>query len=112
MYELGFRPFPALWKGGGRGGVGFGRVYRRYGQTIPSFRCFMVSITAGMGRFVPMVIVEEKGDATGVWYWKGLPTRTLVFKRQTYSPRYKSCKENTFWSCVVEMHLEITNQNL
>jgi hypothetical protein len=43
------------------GGVGFGRVYRRYGQTIPSsFQCFTVSIGAG-GRFVPMVRVERDG---------------------------------------------------
>jgi hypothetical protein len=33
-----------------------------------------------MGRFVPMVMVE-RGDATGAWYWKGLPTRTLEFER-------------------------------
>jgi hypothetical protein len=40
-----------------------------------------------------MVIVMMRGDATGVWYWKGLLTRTLVFERQKCAPGHKSCKE-------------------
>jgi hypothetical protein len=30
-----------------------------------------------------MVMVVERGDATGAWYWRGLPTRTLVFERRS-----------------------------
>jgi hypothetical protein len=53
----------------GVGLVGFGRIYRRYGQIIPSFfsHCFAVSISGGVGRFVPMVMVVERGDATDVF---------------------------------------------
>jgi hypothetical protein len=44
--ELGFQHLlsPVLERG-----FGFGRVYRRYGQTMPFFFwCFMVSIGSGM----------------------------------------------------------------
>jgi hypothetical protein len=47
--------------------VGLGRVYRRYGRTIPFFRCFKVCISGVEGRFVPMVMVVERGDAAGAW---------------------------------------------
>jgi hypothetical protein len=40
--------------------VGFGRVYRRCGRTIPFFLHFTVSIGGGVGRFVPMVMVVER----------------------------------------------------
>jgi hypothetical protein len=29
------------------------------------FQCLMVSISGGVGRFVPMVMVVERGDVTG-----------------------------------------------
>jgi hypothetical protein len=40
-----------------------------------------------------MVMVMERGDASGAWYWKGLPTRTLMFERQKSAPGHKSAKE-------------------
>jgi hypothetical protein len=40
-----------------------------------------------------MVMVVEKGDATGAWYWKGLPIRTLTFEKQKCAPGHKSSKE-------------------
>jgi endonuclease III len=43
-------------------------------------------------------MVVERGDATGAWYWKGLPTRTLAFVRQKCAPRHKSSKE-----CLMDM---------
>jgi hypothetical protein len=39
------------------GGVGFGRVYIRYGERIPSFQCFTVSISGGVGRILPVVMM-------------------------------------------------------
>jgi hypothetical protein len=59
--------------------VGFERCYRRYGLVL----CFMDHISGGV----------EGGDAAGVSYWKGLPTTTLVFKRQNCTPRHKSYEE-------------------
>jgi hypothetical protein len=41
----------------------------------------------------------ERGDATGVWYWKGLPTRTLVSEKQKCGPRHKSSKERLTVIC-------------
>jgi hypothetical protein len=40
-----------------------------------------------------MVMVVERGNTTGVLYWKGLPTRTLVLERQKCAPGHKSSKE-------------------
>jgi hypothetical protein len=71
----------------------------------------MISISDGVGRFVPMVTVVEREDATGVWYWKRLPTRILALERQKYVPRHKLSKECLTVMCC-EMHLEITNLNL
>jgi hypothetical protein len=31
------------------------------------FQCFRVSIVGGVGRFVPIFMVVERGDATGAW---------------------------------------------
>jgi hypothetical protein len=45
--------FHTLLSGRDRGMVGFRRVYRRHGRTIPFSQCFMDSISIGMGRFVP-----------------------------------------------------------
>jgi hypothetical protein len=42
------------------------------GQGYFVLKCFMVSI-GGMGRFVPVVIMVERGDVRRAWYWKGLP---------------------------------------
>jgi hypothetical protein len=33
------------------------------------FRCFTISISSVVGRFVPMIMVVERGDATGAWYF-------------------------------------------
>jgi hypothetical protein len=43
--------------------------------------------------------VVERGDTTGVWYWKGLPTRTLAVERQKCSPRHKLFKECLWVMC-------------
>jgi hypothetical protein len=40
----------------------------------------MVSVTGGVGRFAPMVIVVEGGDATGASYSKGSPKEPLHLK--------------------------------
>jgi hypothetical protein len=40
-----------------------------------------------------MIMVVERGDATGAWYWKSLPTRTTVFETQKCAPGHKSSKE-------------------
>jgi hypothetical protein len=53
------------------------------------------------------MVIVERGDATGAWYWKGLPTRTLAFDGCVL-PGINHLKD-TLWSCVVEMYLEITN---
>jgi hypothetical protein len=52
-----------------------------------------VSISDGVGRFVPVVVVVGRGKATGAWYWKSLPPRTLVFERQKYASSHISFKE-------------------
>jgi hypothetical protein len=95
MQKLGFRclsvPYCPLWKGG-KNRVGFVRICRAYGGTITLF--FKVSISGRSGTLYPMVMVVKRGDATGAWYWKGLPTRTLVFERQTCAPWHKSSKEH------------------
>jgi hypothetical protein len=57
----------------------------------------MVGI-GGVGRFV-MVMVVDRGDATGAWYRKGLPTRTLTFERQKCAPRHKSSEERLMVMC-------------
>jgi hypothetical protein len=58
----------------------------------------MVSIDYGVERFLPMVMVVERGDVA-CWYWKGLPTRTVVFERQKCAPRHKSSKEHLTVMC-------------
>lgn len=50
----------------GGGGVGLGKVYRKRGQTIPFLGYITVSITGGVRRFLPVVMMLEKEDATGV----------------------------------------------
>jgi hypothetical protein len=47
-------------------GVGFGRVYRKCGQTIPFFPCLTFSVHSGLGRFATMVMVVKRGEATDV----------------------------------------------
>jgi hypothetical protein len=85
--------------GGGGRRVGFGRFNRRYGGTVPFFQCFTVFIGGGVERFAPVLMVMERGDATGAWYWKGLPTTTLAFERQKSAPRHKSSKEHVTVMC-------------
>jgi hypothetical protein len=68
-------------------------------QYLSFFQCFMVSISGGVRRFVPMVIVVERGDATSVWHWKGLPTRTPVFEKQKCGPGHKSSREHIMVMC-------------
>jgi hypothetical protein len=41
----------------------------------------------------------ERGDATGAWYWKGLPTKTLVFERQKCAPGHKLLKDHIMVMC-------------
>jgi hypothetical protein len=53
---------PAL----GRGGGGLGGSTEDM-VTIPFSQCFMVSICGGVGRFVPMIMVVERGDTTGAF---------------------------------------------
>jgi hypothetical protein len=53
----------------------------------------MVSISGGVGKFVAVVTVVERGDATVAWYWKGLPARTSVFKKQKFAPEHKLSAE-------------------
>jgi hypothetical protein len=50
---------------GGGYRVGFGRVYRGYGGTIPFFQCFTVSFSSDVGRFVPEIMMVERWAATG-----------------------------------------------
>jgi hypothetical protein len=45
--------------------VGFGRVYKICGRTIPFSQYFTVSISGGVWRFVPMVMAVDIGNATG-----------------------------------------------
>jgi hypothetical protein len=59
-------------------------------------------------RFVPMVMVVERGDATGAWYWKGFQQQPLCLKYRSVLPGINNLK-NTLRSYVVVMHLEITN---
>jgi hypothetical protein len=61
-----------------------------------------------VGRFVPVVMVVERGDATGAWYWRSLPTKTLVFERRSVLQGINILK-NTLWSCVVAVLSDITN---
>jgi hypothetical protein len=56
-------------------------------------RCFTVSVTGLVWRFVPVVVVVERGYATGAWYWKHLWTGTLAFERPKCAPGHKSSKE-------------------
>jgi hypothetical protein len=50
--------------GGGGLLVGFGRVYRRSGLNHTFSWCFMVNISGGARRFIPMVMVAQGEDAT------------------------------------------------
>jgi hypothetical protein len=43
-------------------------------------------------------------------YWKDLPTRPFVFEKEKCVPRHNFLK-SALWSCVVELHLEVTNWN-
>lgn len=83
-----------------RGGeVGFGTAYRRYGWTIQFSQCFTISVSSGVGRFIPMVLVGDRRDITGVRYWKGLPKISLVFGRQKCAPGHTSSKHLTVMCC-------------
>jgi hypothetical protein len=50
-----------------------------------------------VGRFVSLVMVVDRGDDTGAWYWKSLPT--VVFERQKCAPRHKSSKQCLMVMC-------------
>jgi hypothetical protein len=41
----------------------------------------------------------ERGNTTGAWYWKCLPTRTLAFKGQMSVPGHKSSKGHLVVLC-------------
>jgi hypothetical protein len=66
----------------------------------------MVNVSGGVGRLVPVVRVLERGDATGVWYWKGFPTKTLAFERHKCVPGHKTSKE-----CLMVMCCENATKN-
>jgi hypothetical protein len=51
------------WGGGGR--LVFGGSTEDMVEQHPFFLSFMVSTGGGVGRFVPMVMVMERGDTTG-----------------------------------------------
>jgi hypothetical protein len=59
----------------------------------------MISIGGGLGRFAPVVMVVERRNAAGAWYWKGLPTRTLSFERQKCAPGHKLSEEHLTVLC-------------
>lgn len=59
----------------------------------------MASAGGGAQRFVPMVTVLERGDATDAGYWTGLPTRNLMSERQKCAPRCKLSKEHLVGMC-------------
>jgi hypothetical protein len=67
MCELGFVIFlpycPALGEGSG---LVLGGSTEDMAEQYLFLWCIMVSICGGLGRFVPMVMVVERGDATGV----------------------------------------------
>jgi hypothetical protein len=52
-----------------------------------------------VGRFVPVGMVVERGDATGAWYWKDLPATTLAFERRKCVPGHKLSKERLTVMC-------------
>lgn len=65
--EIGFQLLFVLYCGDGAGG-NFGRMYKRYGHTMPLSQCFTLSNGWGrMGWIIPMVIVVERGDVTGAF---------------------------------------------
>jgi hypothetical protein len=55
-----------------------------------------------------MVIMIETVVATGTCYWKGLPSRSLVFERLKSAPAHIYLLKNALQPCVVEIHPEIT----
>jgi hypothetical protein len=63
VYASTIFPSCIAWFLRGEGGVGFRRVYRRYGQTIHC-ASHPVSVVES-GRFVPVAMVVDRGDATG-----------------------------------------------
>jgi hypothetical protein len=47
------------------------------------FLCFTVSISGGVGSFVPMAMVVERGDATGVldlWSFSNISVHSQIFQ--------------------------------
>jgi hypothetical protein len=89
-------PYCPLRKGGGEGWW-FWEGLLKIWSKIP-FSSVPYGISGGMGRFVPNVMVVEREDATGAWYWKGLPTRNLVFERQMCAPSINHLN-NALQSC-------------
>jgi hypothetical protein len=60
----------------------------------------MVSV-GGVRRFVSVIMVAERGDATGAWYWKGLPIGTLKSERQKCGRRHELPEE-----CIQKLETE------
>jgi hypothetical protein len=63
-------------------GVGFWEgLWKMWVNNTFHFWCFTISTGGAVGSFVPMIMLVERRDVSGAWYWKGLPTRTLFFER-------------------------------
>jgi hypothetical protein len=69
------------------GGEGNGSAEGLFKQYLSS-QCFRVKTAHGFGRFVPMVMLVERG-------------------KTECAPGINQL--NAYWSCVVEMHAEITS---
>jgi hypothetical protein len=71
------------------------------------FWCFTVNISGEVGMFVPMVMVIE-GMLQVFGSGKAYQQEPLRLKDRTVLPGINHLK-NALWSCVVEIHLQITN---
>jgi hypothetical protein len=59
----------------------------------------LLSVSVAMGRgVIPVVMVVERGNFTGAWYWKDLLTRTIAFERQKCAPRQNCLKNASLYS--------------
>lgn len=83
-----------------------GKVGVGFGQTILSFLCRTVSIGLGVGRFVPIVMVVERGGTV-----KTFQREPLCMREKTVLPGINHLK-NALQSCAVEMHLEVKKLKL
>jgi hypothetical protein len=68
----------------------------------------MVSIICGVGRFESLVMVAERGDATSIYTEKAYEQDLVCLKDRCVLLGI-NCLKNALWSCVVDMHMEVTN---